>query len=78
MAILERAEKLKESFQNMSPENAQVIKEAYYKACEGLSALEAALEVISQDMATRSLKNEFEIAKKANAVLDESLLGILL
>ena len=78
MRILDKADKLKEAFNKMSPENAQAIKEAYYKACEGLSALEAALEVIAQDGGNKFLKEEFVIAAKANEELDKSFLGIVL
>ena len=44
-------QKLRQIFRTMDPHRAQEIREAYYKACEGLQTLASELELADADLA---------------------------
>lgn len=72
---------LREIFRSMDPQQAQTIREAYYKAVEGLSTLAETLEVADADMGSphdHALIHEHLIACQAIEAMKASLLGRIL
>ena len=71
---------LRSIFRHMDAAQAQEIREAYYKAVEGLQALATALEVAdrSQPEDDYTLLDEHFIACKASDEMKKSLLGRIL
>lgn len=72
---------LREIFRTMDADRAQMIREAYYKAVEGLSALAESLEITDADMGSphdHALIHEHLIACQAIDAMKASLLGRIL
>lgn len=72
---------LRHIFRAMDPHQAQTIREAYYKAVEGLSTLAETLEVADADMGSphdHALIHEHAIACLAIDEMERSLLGRIL
>ncbi len=73
--------KLRDAFRTMDADQAQEIRQAYYKAVEGLQALAEALEIA--DIAVgenngHALIDEHLIACTAIEAMDKSVLGRIL
>ena len=75
-----KTDQLKEIFQNMAPERFQEIREAYYKAVEGLQTLAEALEIADaqQTKTAGPLLDEHFIALEAVDAMNKSDLGAVL
>ena len=76
-----RERNLRDIFRTMDAHRAQEIREAYYKAVEGLSVLAETLEVADTDMACphdHALIEEHLIACQAIEAMKKSLLGRIL
>lgn len=72
---------LREIFHAMDPHQAQTIREAYYKAVEGLSTLAETLEVADAEMGSphdHAVIHEHLIACQAIDAMKASLLGRIL
>lgn len=72
---------LRDIFRSMDAHRAQEIREAYYKAVEGLSTLAEALEIADADMGSphdHALIHEHLIACQAIDAMKTSLLGRIL
>lgn len=72
---------LRDIFRAMDPHQAQTIRDAYYKAVEGLSALAESLEIADADMGSphdHVLIHEHLIACQAIDAMKASLLGRIL
>lgn len=72
---------LKEIFRKMNADRAQEIREAYYKAVEGLSVLAETLEIADAEMGSPhdlALIEEHLIACQAVDAMKKSLLGRIL
>ncbi len=72
---------LRDIFRTMDAHRAQEIREAYYKAVEGLSALAESLEITDADMGSphdHALIHEHLIACQAIDAMKASLLGRIL
>ncbi len=72
---------LRDIFRAMDPHQAQTIREAYYKAIEGLSTLAETLEIADADMGSphdHALIHEHLIACQAIDAMKTSLLGRIL
>lgn len=72
---------LRDIFRAMDPHQAQTIREAYYKAVEGLSTLAETLEIADADMGSphdHALIHEHLIACQAIDAMKASLLGHIL
>lgn len=72
---------LRDIFRAMDPHQAQTIREAYYKAVEGLSTLAETLEIADADMGSphdHALIHEHLIACQAIDAMKASLLGRIL
>jgi hypothetical protein len=71
---------LREAFRTMDPHRAQEIREAYYKAVEGLHTLAEELEIADAGQATSAgpLLNEHLLACEAIVAMQKSLLGKIL
>ena len=77
----ERERKLRDIFRTMDAHQAQEIREAYYKAIEGLSALAESLEIADAEMGSphdHTLIEEHLIACQAVDAMKASLLGRIL
>ncbi len=77
----EKQKQLRDLFKNMDPSQYQEIREAYYKAVEGLSALAEALEIADAEMGSphdHALIEEHLIACQAIDATRASLLGRIL
>lgn len=73
--------KLREIFSKMDPHRAQEIREAYYKAVDGLSSLAETLEIADAEMNSphdHALIEEHVIACLAIDSMKESQLGRIL
>lgn len=76
-----RENHLRETFRQMDPHRAQEIREAYYKAVEGLLVLADSLENADTEMASPShmaLIEEHRIASQAMSAMKKSVLGRIL
>ena len=76
-----RERNLREIFRTMDAHRAQEIREAYYKAVEGLSALAESLEIADAEMGSphdHTLIEEHLIACQAVDAMKASLLGRIL
>ena len=71
---------LREAFRTMDPHQAQEIREAYYKAVEGLRTLAEMLEIAdaNQPQTAGPLLNEHFYAIGAIEAMKDSLLGKIL
>ena len=72
---------LRNAFRKMDADQAQAIREAYYKAVEGLQSLANALEIADAQNpgpANDLLLGEHLLACEAIAALNKSLLGRIL
>jgi hypothetical protein len=72
---------LREIFRTMDGDRAQTIREAYYKAIEGLSVLAETLEVADLELGgphEHALIHEHLIACKAMNAMQASVLGRIL
>lgn len=72
---------LRDIFRAMDPHQAQTIRDAYYKAVEGLSALAETLEIADAEMGSpydHALIHEHLIACQAIDAMKASLLGRIL
>lgn len=72
---------LREIFRTMPPDRAQTIREAYYKAVEGLSVLAETLEMADLELGgphDHALIHEHLIACQAIEAMRQSQLGRLL
>jgi len=71
---------LRDAFRTMDPYQAQEIREAYYKAVEGLRTLADALEIADAQQPTTAgpLINEHLYACEALYAMHNSLLGKIL
>jgi hypothetical protein len=71
---------LRDAFRAMDPHQAQEIREAYYKAIEGLRTLADALEIADaqQPQTAGPLINEHLLACEAIDAMSKSLLGRIL
>ena len=77
----ERERNLREIFRTMDADQAQEIREAYYKAVEGLSTLAESLEIADVEMGSprdHALIEEHLIACQAIDAMKASLLGRIL
>ena len=77
----ERERNLRDIFRTMDAHRAQEIREAYYKAVEGLSTLATTLEMADLDMGSPyecALIEEHLIACQAIDAMKASLLGRIL
>ena len=77
----ERERNLRDIFRTMDAHRAQEIREAYYKAVEGLSALAETLEIADAMMGSphdHALIEEHLIACQAIDAMKASLLGRIL
>lgn len=77
----ERERNFRDIFRTMDAHRAQVIREAYYKAVEGLSALAESLEIADTEMGSphdHALIEEHLIACQAIEAMKTSLLGHIL
>ena len=73
--------KLRDAFQKMDPHQYQEIREAYYKAVEGLQSLAQSLEFADIGVGETNdhvLIQEHLIAVEAIHVMNQSLLGRIL
>lgn len=76
-----REQDLRDIFRNMDADRAQEIREAYYKAVEGLSVLAETLEITDAEMGSphdHALIEEHLIACQAIDAMKKSLLGRIL
>lgn len=73
----QRAKQMRQIFRTMDAHQAQAIREAYYKACDGLLELAAEL-AIAANCSEGILSDELRIALDAKAALDTSDLGAAL
>lgn len=75
-----KQDQLKTIFRTMNANQAQEIREAYYKAVEGLQSLAEALEIADaqQENTAGPLLDEHFIAIKAVEAMSKSLLGRIL
>lgn len=75
-----QASRLREAFKGMDPHQAQAIREAYYKAVEGLTVLTDLLQQAESSGIEFSgaLVAESQIAAAAQIQLDKSTLGAVL
>lgn len=76
-----RERNLREIFRTMDAHRAQEIREAYYKAVEGLSVLAESLEIADAEMGSphdHALIEEHLIACRAIDAMKASLLGRIL
>ena len=71
---------LRDAFRTMDPHQAQDIREAYYKAVEGIHALAELLEIADaqQPQTAGPLLNEHFLAIEAMEAMKKSLLGMIL
>jgi hypothetical protein len=71
---------LRDAFRTMDPHQAQEIREAYYKAVEGIHALAELLEIADaqQPQTAGPLLNEHFYAIEAMEAMKKSLLGRIL
>lgn len=72
---------LREAFRKMNANQAQTIREAYYKAVEGLSALAEALEIGDLEVGEsndHALLGEHLLACQAIETIEKSFLGRVL
>lgn len=72
---------LRDIFRSMEPHQAQTIRDAYYKAVEGLSTLAETLEIADAEMGSpydHALIHEHLIACQAIDAMKASLLGRIL
>lgn len=76
----DKQKQLTDLFKNMAPAECQEIREAYYKAVEGLQTLAQALEVADAKQAQTAgpLLDEHFIALEACDAMDKSDLGRIL
>ncbi len=77
----ERERNLRDIFRTMDAHRAQEIREAYYKAVEGLSTLAESLEIADAKMCSphdQALIEEHLIACQAIDAMKASLLGRIL
>ena len=76
----ERERNLRDIFRTMDAHRAQEIREAYYKAVEGLQTLAEALEIADarQTETAGPLLDEHFIALKAADAMNKSELGAIL
>lgn len=77
----DRERQLRDIFRRMDPDQAQTIREAYYKAVEGLSVLAETLEVADLDLGSphdHLLIEEHLLACQAITALKPTLLGRIL
>jgi hypothetical protein len=77
----EREQNLRNIFRTMDAHKAQEIREAYYKAVEGLSVLAETLEIADAEMGSphdHALIEEHLIACQAIDAMKRSLLGRIL
>ena len=76
----EKQKQLTDLFKNMAPAEYQEIREAYYKAVEGLQTLAQALEIADAKQAQTAgpLLDEHFIALEACDAMDKSDLGRIL
>ena len=77
----ERERNLRDIFRTMDAHRAQEIREAYYKAVEGLSALAESLEIADAEMGSphdHALIEEHLIVWQAIDAMKASLLGRIL
>ncbi len=77
----EREQNLRDIFRTMDAHKAQEIREAYYKAVEGLSGLAETLEIADAEMGSphdHTLIEEHLIACQAIDAMKTSLLGRIL
>lgn len=77
----EREQNLRDIFRVMNAGQAQTIREAYYKAVEGLSTLAETLEIADLEMGSphdHALIEEHLIACQAMDAMKASLLGRIL
>ena len=72
-------QKLRQIFRTMDPHRAQEIREAYYKACEGLQTLANELELADADLADSPtpLLDEHMFAIAALDAMKHSQLGAI-
>lgn len=76
-----RERNLRDIFRTMNADRAQEIREAYYKAVEGLSVLAESLEIADAEMDSlhdHALIEEHLIACQAVDAMKKSLLGRIL
>ena len=75
-----KQDELKAIFRTMDAHQAQAIREAYYKAVEGLHALAEALEIADAEQPTTAgpLLDEHFIAVEAVEAMSKSLMGRIL
>lgn len=75
-----KQDQLKDVFRTMNADRAQEIREAYYKAVEGLEALAEALELADADQTQPAgpLLDEHYLASEAIEAMKKSLLGRVL
>lgn len=76
-----REQNLRDIFRNMNADRAQEIREAYYKAVEGLSTLAETLEIADAEMNgphDHALIEEHLISCQAVKAMKTSLLGRIL
>ncbi|MFV0442891.1 MAG: hypothetical protein ACK5Q5_04900 [Planctomycetaceae bacterium] len=77
----DRERDLREIFRTMDAHRAQEIREAYYKAVEGLSTLAETLEIADAELGSphdHALIDEHLIAGRAIDAMKTSLLGRIL
>lgn len=76
----EKQKQLRDLFKNMDPSQYQEIREAYYKAVEGLQTLAEALEIADarQTETAGPLLDEHFIALEAVDAMNKSDLGAVL
>ena len=76
-----REQNLRDIFRTMDADRAQEIREAYYKAVEGLSTLAETLEIADAEMGSPhdlALIEEHLLACQAIEAMKQSLLGRIL
>lgn len=81
MTANEHETQLRDAFQKMDPHQYQEIRDAYYKAIEGLQSLAQTLEVAdigTGDTNHHALLQEHLTAVEAIHVMNKSLLGKIL
>lgn len=78
--MTETEKTLRETFRTMNPDHAQQIRDAYYKAVEGLQTLAEALEIADarQPQTAGPLLDEHFIAIEAINAMQKSELGRIL
>ena len=76
----EKQKQLRDLFKNMDPDRYQEIRDAYYKAIEGLQTLAEALEIADarQTETAGPLLDEHFIALEAVEAMSKSNLGAVL